>query len=376
LTLDFPQDTERHGRWIDRCLELARKAAGQTAPNPMVGAVVLNDGIVVGEGYHPGAGQPHAEVFALRQARDQARGATLYVNLEPCNHFGRTPPCTEAIIQAGVARVIVGMVDPDPRVAGSGIARLRDANLAVTVGIRAEACKQLNEAFICRIQHQRPFGILKYAMTLDGKIATTTGHSSWVTGPAARAEVHKLRATCDAIVVGGNTVRKDNPQLTTHGVSAHTPKRVVMSRQLIVPVEAHLWHTETAPTLVFTTPEAAPDRIKTLEHQGVKISVLSDLTPKAVTRALYELGCCSVLWECGGTLAAAALKDRVIDKIWAFIAPKLIGGEGAPGPVGELDICHMQAALHLNQTQCEVVGQDWLIRGVPSYPPALAGDQE
>jgi diaminohydroxyphosphoribosylaminopyrimidine deaminase/5-amino-6-(5-phosphoribosylamino)uracil reductase len=376
LTPDPPQDIERHGRWIDRCLELARKAAGQTAPNPMVGAVILNDGIVVGEGYHPGAGQPHAEVFALRQAGEQAQGATLYVNLEPCNHFGRTPPCTEAIIQAGIAQVIVGMVDPDPRVAGSGIARLRDANLEVTVGIRSEACEQLNEAFICRIQQQRPLGILKYAMTLDGKIATTTGHSSWVTGPAARAKVYKLRATCDAVLVGGNTVRKDNPQLTTHGVSTHNPKRVLMSRQLRVPTAAHLWDTETAPTLVFTTPKADPERIKSLEQQRVAVRVLPDLTPKAVMQVLYQLGCSSVLWECGGTLAAAALKDRVIDKIWAFIAPKLIGGEGAPGPVGELDICHMQEALHLNQTQCEVVGQDWLIRGVPSYPSVLTGDQE
>ncbi|HIK46063.1 MAG TPA: bifunctional diaminohydroxyphosphoribosylaminopyrimidine deaminase/5-amino-6-(5-phosphoribosylamino)uracil reductase RibD, partial [Leptolyngbyaceae cyanobacterium M65_K2018_010] len=188
-----------HTRWMHRCLELARQAAGQTAPNPMVGAVVINHGQLVGEGFHPGAGQPHAEVFALAQAGAQAQGADLYVNLEPCNHTGRTPPCTEAIIQAGIRRVIAGMVDPDPRGSGQGLDRLRQAGLEVIVGIEAAACQQLNEGFVRRITHQRPFGIYKYAMTLDGKIATPTGHSQWVTGPLARRAVHRLRSECDAV---------------------------------------------------------------------------------------------------------------------------------------------------------------------------------
>ncbi|MFN6036317.1 MAG: bifunctional diaminohydroxyphosphoribosylaminopyrimidine deaminase/5-amino-6-(5-phosphoribosylamino)uracil reductase RibD, partial [Dolichospermum sp.] len=198
-------------RMMLRCLELAAKALGRTSPNPLVGAVVVQNGEVVGEGFHPRAGEPHAEVFALKAAGEGARGSTIYVSLEPCNHYGRTPPCSEALINAGVSKVVVGMVDPNPLVAGGGIARLRAAGIEVVVGVEEAACRRLNEGFIHRILYQRPLGILKYAMTLDGKIATTSGHSAWVTNQDARAEVHRLRAACDAVIVGGNTVRQDNP---------------------------------------------------------------------------------------------------------------------------------------------------------------------
>lgn len=349
--------------WMTRCLELAQRAAGQTAPNPMVGSVIVNQGQVVGEGYHPGAGQPHAEVFALRQAGAQAQGATLYVNLEPCNHTGRTPPCTEAIIQAGIAKVVAGMVDPDPRVAGSGLARLQQAGIEVVVGVEESACQRLNEGFVCRILKQRPFGIFKYAMTLDGKIATATGHSQWVTGEAARAEVHRLRSRCDAVVVGGNTVRLDNPRLTTHGHSAHNPRRVVMSRQLDLPTQAHLWDTDTAPTLVFTGPDAPPERLEVFTQAGVTVTVLPHLTPQAVMTALYDQGCATVLWECGGVLAAQALRDGVIDKVWAFVAPKLVGGATAPTPLGSLGIEQMTGAIALNQLIYRSLGPDLLIEG-------------
>lgn len=351
-----------HNRWMARCRELAQRAAGQTAPNPLVGCVVLNQGVVVGEGSHPGAGQPHAEVYALTQAAEKARGATLYVNLEPCNHTGRTPPCTEAVIRAGVSQVVVGMVDPDPRVSGTGIERLRQAGIEVVVGIDEPACQRLNEAFVQRVVHQRPLGLLKYAMTLDGKIAATGGHSAWVTGTPARAAVHQLRATCDAIVVGGNTVRHDNPRLTSHG-HGHNPRRVVMSRRLDLPAQAHLWNTAIAPTLVFTTPEADPARHQALVDQGVEVIALSALSPKAVTQHLYDQGCAAVLWECGGQLAAQALCDRVIDKLWAFVAPKLVGGPTAPTPVGELGIRQMDMALTLERTTWRTLGDDLLLQG-------------
>jgi diaminohydroxyphosphoribosylaminopyrimidine deaminase/5-amino-6-(5-phosphoribosylamino)uracil reductase len=375
---NFESDsTQIHSRWIRRCLELAARAAGQTAPNPMVGAVIIKAGLVVGEGFHPGAGHPHAEVFALRQAGDHARGATLYVNLEPCNHFGRTPPCTEAIIEAGIERVVVGMVDPDPRVAGSGIERLRGADIDVVVGVEAAACQQLNEAFIHRILHQRPLGILKYAMTMDGKIATTTGHSSWVTGPVARASVHQLRAKCDAVIVGGNTVRRDNPRLTTHGHSDHNPYRVVMSRQLDLPLEANLWDVQHAPTLVFTTPEANPENQKHLQQAGVNIITLEILSPKTVSAWLYNQGCSCLLWECGGDLASEAFKDGVIDKIWAFIAPKIIGGKTAPTPVGDLGLTQMTQALPIERLTWRSMGEDLLIEGyLAPRPQATAPKPE
>ncbi|MGA1474648.1 MAG: bifunctional diaminohydroxyphosphoribosylaminopyrimidine deaminase/5-amino-6-(5-phosphoribosylamino)uracil reductase RibD, partial [Prochlorothrix sp.] len=285
--------------FMGRCLELARRAAGQTAPNPMVGSVVVQGSEIVGEGFHPGAGQPHAEVFALNAAGDRARGATVYVSLEPCNHHGRTPPCTEALIGAGVAKVVVGMVDPDPRVSGTGIERLRQQGIEVVVGVEEEACRRLNEAFIHRVTQGRPWGILKYAMTLDGKIASTTGHSAWVTAPPARAMVHHLRSTCDAVIVGGNTVRRDNPRLTTHGVTVHQPLRVVMSRSLDLPAVVHVWDVTMAPTLVFTEVGANVELQGWLRDRGVEVVELGDVTPEAVMDELQRRGLLAVLWECG-----------------------------------------------------------------------------
>jgi len=354
---------------MHRCLTLAQQAAGRTAPNPMVGAVVVQGGQIVGEGFHPAAGQPHAEVFALRSAGDRAQGATLYVNLEPCSHYGRTPPCANAVIAAGIQRVVIGMEDPNPLVAGQGIAKLRAAGLMVTVGVETAACLRLNEAFIHRIRYQRPLGIFKYAMTLDGKIAASSGHSQWVTGPEARAWVHQLRSRCDAIIVGGNTVRQDNPHLTTHGHSAHTPRRVVLSRNLDLPPTAHLWQTDVAPTLVYTQPTAPADRQAALRSQGVDVLPLDSLTPDAVMADLYDRGCLSVLWECGGQLAAQAIAQGAIQKVYAFIAPKLIGGLAAPTPIGELGLTQMTQALALKDTQVRSLGSDILIEGYLP-PPA------
>jgi len=357
--------------FMGRCLQLARQASGYTAPNPLVGAVIVDESLsqgsplpsVIGEGWHPGAGHPHAERFALWQAGDRARGGTLYVNLEPCNHHGRTPPCTEAIIAAGIKRVVVGMVDPDPRVCGTGIARLRSAGVVVDVGIEETKCQQLNEAFVHRVLHHLPFGILKYAMTLDGKIATTHGHSYWITGKEARKQVHQLRSGCDAVIVGGTTVRKDNPFLTSHHSHSPNPLRVVMSRQLDLPLQAHLWQVNEAPTVVFTTPMAHSHIRTGLEELGVEVITLPTLTPRRVMDNLYQRGFLTVLWECGGTLAAAAIADKVIQKVWAFIAPKLIGGVNAPTPVGDLGCRLMTEAIGIERIRLREIGEDYLIEG-------------
>jgi len=348
---------------MQRCLELARAALGRTTPNPLVGAVIVQDEVVVGEGFHPGAGQPHAEVFALAEAGERAKGATIYVNLEPCNHYGRTPPCTSALIAAGVAKVVVGMVDPDPRVSGGGIERLRGAGIEVVVGVEEAACRQLNEGFIHRILYKRPLGILKYAMTLDGKIATISGNSTWVTGKEARAHVHQLRAACDAVVVGGNTVRQDNPFLTSHHPDAHNPLRVVMSRTLNLPVDAHLWQIAEAPTLVLTEVGANPDFQAQLLKRGVEVVELTPLTPRQVMTYLYERQLSSVLWECGGILAASAISDRAVQKILAFIAPKIVGGKIAPSPVGDLGLATMTEALILENVTWRQLGSDYVVEG-------------
>lgn len=350
-------------RMMQRCLSLAKRATGRTSPNPLVGAVIVKDGEIVGEGFHPRAGEPHAEVFALKAAGDRARAATIYVNLEPCNHYGRTPPCSQALIAAGVAKVVVGMVDPNPLVAGGGIARLRAAGIEVVAGVDEVACQKLNEGFVHRILYKRPLGILKYAMTLDGKIATSAGHSAWVTNQDARTEVHQLREACDAVIVGGNTVRQDNPYLTSHQEGASNPLRVVMSRSLRLPENAHLWETSQAPTLVLTEVDANPDVKELLRKQGVEVLELTPLTPDKVMAYLYERGFCSVLWECGGMLAASAIAQGAVQKILAFIAPKIIGGNNAPTPVGDLGFTTMTEALPLERVSWRVVGSDCLVEG-------------
>ncbi|MBW4431988.1 MAG: bifunctional diaminohydroxyphosphoribosylaminopyrimidine deaminase/5-amino-6-(5-phosphoribosylamino)uracil reductase RibD [Pelatocladus maniniholoensis HA4357-MV3] len=355
--------TEFDQAMMRRCLELAERALGRTSPNPMVGAVIVKDGEIIGEGFHPRAGEPHAEVFALKAAGVNAHGATIYVSLEPCNHYGRTPPCSEALVAAGVAKVVVGMVDPNPLVGGGGIAKLRAAGIEVIVGVEEAACRRLNEGFIHRILYKRPLGILKYAMTLDGKIATTTGHSAWVTNQEARSVVHQLRAACDAVIVGGNTVRLDNPRLTSHQQEAHNPLRIVMSRTLNLPAQAHLWQTEEAPTLVLTDVGANAVSKEILIKQGVEVIEISPLTPEQVMSYLYERGFCSVLWECGGTLAANAIAQGAVQKILAFIAPKIIGGSDAPTPVGDLGFTTMTEALSLERVEVRVVGADCLIEG-------------
>jgi diaminohydroxyphosphoribosylaminopyrimidine deaminase / 5-amino-6-(5-phosphoribosylamino)uracil reductase len=362
-----PTDLE----WMHRCLELARRARGYTAPNPMVGCMIVKDGSVLGEGWHPAAGQPHAEVFALRDVAANypdnptiTKGATLYVNLEPCNHFGRTPPCTEAIIQAGISEVFVGMIDPDPRVAGSGCDRLRSAGIKVTVGIAEAECSELNEAFCYRVLHRAPFGILKYAMTLDGKIATTAGHSYWITGEPARREVHLLRASCDAVITGGNTVRRDNPHLTTHGLSDRAPLRVVLSLSMDLPIDAHLWQVEAGQkTIIFTLPDRNPELQIYLRDRGVKVLAVPKLSIESVMTELAQHGCNQVLWECGGGLAAQAIAAGAVQKVYAFIAPKLIGGENAPSPVGDLGFDLMTQARSLSRSTMRSIGNDWLISG-------------
>jgi diaminohydroxyphosphoribosylaminopyrimidine deaminase/5-amino-6-(5-phosphoribosylamino)uracil reductase len=329
----------------------------------LVGSVVVDAVGVAGEGFHPGAGQPHAEVFAIRAAGDRTQGATLYVNLEPCNHTGRTPPCTEAIIAAGIQRVVVGIIDPDSRVSGAGIQRLRQAGIIVTVGVEATSCQRLNEVFIHSVENQRPFGILKYAMTLDGKIATTTGHSAWVSSPASRTWVHRLRGNCDAVIIGGATVRQDNPTLTTHGQSDRTPWRIVMSRQLNLPRHANLWDTHAAKTLVFCTEERDHTMKTYLEQQGVDVIALMSLTPRQVLTWLHQQEIRCVLWESGGQLSAQAIAEKCVQQVYAFIAPKIIGGRNAPTAIGDLDLTEMTAAIPLKEVQFQQVDTDLLVSG-------------
>ncbi len=356
-----------HDRWMQRCIDLAKQGRGQTAPNPMVGSVIIKNGQVLGEGFHPKAGEPHAEVFAIRAAQQTGADlsdATLYVNLEPCNHYGRTPPCSEAIIQAGIGKVVVGAIDADPRVSGSGCDRLRAAGVQVTTGILEQQCLELNEAFLHRVKTNLPLGIFKYAMTLDGKIATTSGHSYWITGQESRNLVHDLRLGCDAIITGGNTVRLDNPHLTTHGLGKHCPLRVVVTQSFNLPEKANLWNiTDTERTLVITLPHQNPQLKQKLSDRHVEILELEDLSPQIIMQELAKRGFNQVLWECGGRLGAAAIKAQMVQKIYAFIAPKLIGGFTAPSPIDDLGLNLMTEAINLVNPKLQQIGTDFLIIG-------------
>lgn len=346
---------DRDSKVMQRCIELAQRAAGQTRPNPVVGCVILSsDGSLLGEGFHTRAGRDHAEVDALKDAEKRGfnvQGATAFVNLEPCNHYGRTPPCSQALVRAKVRRVVVGMTDPDPRVSGAGIQTLRNAGIDVTVGVEERLCQRINEGFRRRIVHRAPFGILKYAMTVDGKIATTIGSSKWVTGPDSRQHVQSLRSRVDAIIVGGQTVRMDDPRLTVRSdisdnssprpEDALSPLRVVMTKSMDLPRSARLWNdTETAETVILTTTSHGKSAfVNDLRSRGVTVHEVSGLQPRDAMDYLYDRECLNVLWECGGALSAQAIADGAVQKIEAYIAPKLVGGAHAPSPIGAPALC-------------------------------------
>jgi diaminohydroxyphosphoribosylaminopyrimidine deaminase/5-amino-6-(5-phosphoribosylamino)uracil reductase len=347
--------------WMQRALQLAALGQGRTSPNPLVGCVVLDaNGQLVGEGFHQRAGTPHAEVHALRQARERARGGTAVVTLEPCCHHGRTPPCSEALIAAGVARVVVAMRDPDPRVAGGGIAQLQSAGIEVIEGVCEAQARQLNRAFIHRVEHGRPLGLIKWAMSLDGRTALPNGSSQWISGPAARAWVHQLRSRCDAVIVGGGTVRADNPLLTSRGQRTPEPLRVVISRTLDLPTEAQLWNQHTAPTLVAHGYDAPASRRFQLDAAGIERLVLERCEPLELMVRLAQRGCNQVLWECGPGLAAAALRQGCVQQLAAVLAPKLLGGEPARTPFGDLDLVDVNQAQPWQALQLQQLGADWL----------------
>ncbi|MFM7237156.1 MAG: bifunctional diaminohydroxyphosphoribosylaminopyrimidine deaminase/5-amino-6-(5-phosphoribosylamino)uracil reductase RibD [Cyanobium sp.] len=354
---------------MDRALALAALGEGCTSPNPLVGAVVLDrEGLLVGEGFHARAGEPHAEVEALRMAGDRARGGTLVVTLEPCCHHGRTPPCCEAVIAAGVARVVVALGDPDPRVAGEGVARLRAAGVEVVEGVGEDRARRQNRAFLHRVRTGRPLGVLKWAMSLDGRTALPNGASQWISGPAARGWVHRLRAGCEAVIVGGGTVRADNPRLTSRGGRQPEPLRVVLSRGLELPAQALLWDQGEAPTLVVHGPEASAEACGRLDGLGVERLALERCGPGALLEALAGRGCNQVLWECGPALAAEALREGCVQEVAAVIAPKLLGGDAARTALGLLGAETMAEVALLSTEEVRWLEGDLLWRAAVGGP--------
>ena len=357
-----------------RALQLAARARGHTSPNPMVGAVIVSGGRIVGEGYHHRAGEPHAEVHALREAGRRARGSALYVTLEPCAHYGRTPPCTDAIIAAGVSRVIAAGRDPSPKVNGKGFRLLREAGLAVEAGLLAEEAARLNEFYFTFVRAGRPFVSLKLALSLDGKIATASGESRCITGPAARRFVHRLRSWHDAVMVGIGTALADDPRLTVRHVrSRRQPRRVIVDSRLRLPATARVLKGD-PPPIIITTDKAPATRARRLEATGAEIvsTPVRDgrVDPAAALKELGRRSITSVLLEGGAELAAAALAAGVVDKLYFFLAPRLIGGASSPGAIGGAGIARLSDAVRLTDVRVRRVGEDLLVE---AYPVRKAG---
>lgn len=356
--------------YMQEALDLAAKAMGRTSPNPMVGAVVVRDGRVVGRGYHMRAGTPHAEIHALREAGSDARGATLYVTLEPCCHHGRTGPCTEAVIEAGISRVVMAMTDPNPLVAGKGAQRLREAGVQVECGVLEQQARRLNEVFIKYITTRLPYVVMKTAMSLDGKIATAGGESKWITGPGAREFVHRLRDRYDAILVGVGTVLADDPSLTTRLARGEgkDPVRVILDSRARTPCRAKvITQVSGAPTIIVTTPGAPRENLRQLRDSGAEIVEIPagaggvDLV--ALLRELGRREITSLLVEGGAGVNGSFITQGLVDKVYWFVAPKIIGGAGAPGPVGGEGISSLPEAPAVEDISIKLYGQDICIEG-------------
>lgn len=358
--------------WMQRALELAARGQGSVEPNPMVGAVLVQGNEIVGEGYHQKFGGPHAEVNAIRQAGEKARGATLFVTLEPCCHQGKTPPCTDAILHAGIKQVFAAGPDPNPQVSGKGFEILRQAGIEVTSGFYREKAEVLNAPYLKLLQAKVPYFIAKWAMTLDGRIATARGDSQWISNEASRARVHSLRGRVDAIIVGIGTVLKDNPMLTARPAGARTACRVVFDRQLRIPLDSKLVKSANDFPLLVVHNSLDAGKIKQLESAGCECwKVESTDRLEQVQLLASELGrrkYTNVLIEGGAALTGSFFDQKLVDEVWAFIAPKWIGAAQSLGPVEGTGFDWVSQSGQLKDIEVESLEQDVLIRGKCYYP--------
>lgn len=357
--------------YMKLALDLASSAKGKTNPNPIVGAVIVKDGVIAGTGIHRKAGEPHAEVHAFKMAGEYAKGGTLYVTLEPCSHYGKTPPCANLVKESGIKRVVVAMEDPNPEVAGRGIALLKEAGIEVEVGILEKEARRLNERFIHNMTTGRPFVLSKFAMTLDGKLATHTGHSKWITGEESRHSVHLLRNEVDAILVGIGTVLADNPSLTTRlpEGGGKNPVRIILDSELRVPLDSHVLQVEEARTVIVTHENASLEKIASLSERGVEFIMVpkteAGLDLEILMAELYKKGITDVLLEGGSEVNASFLRAGLIDKYLIYVAPKLLGGRNSLTPFSGDDVDQMDEALDVSISHVDTFGEDIRITAYP-----------
>jgi diaminohydroxyphosphoribosylaminopyrimidine deaminase / 5-amino-6-(5-phosphoribosylamino)uracil reductase len=352
-------------------LRLAARGRGKTSPNPLVGAVLVRRGRIIGQGFHAGPGYPHAEIKALRAAKGEVSGGILYTNLEPCSHLQkRTPPCIHEIINRKIQKVVVAMRDPNPQVNGRGLRKLRQAGVAVREGILRQEALGLNEAYAKYMSRGRPFVILKLAQTLDGKIATAAGDSRWISSVKARRYSHRLRAEVDAVMVGIGTLQRDDPRLTARTVSKQQrqPVRVVLDSHLRIPAEARLLRQKPPEkTWIATTPHADRGRIQALERLGVKVLMVKECRGRVdlsdLMRLFGEMQVMSVLVEGGSELNASALQEGIVDKVFFFMAPRIMGGQDSKGSIGGRSPRHLGDTIPIEDVKVRRIGPDLLVEG-------------
>ena len=359
---------------MNEALKIAQYGQGRTSPNPMVGSIIIKDNKIVGQGWHRKAGTPHAEIHALNQAGELAKDATIYVTLEPCCHHGRTGPCTEAVIKSGVKRAVIALKDPNPLVAGKGIKKLKEAGIEVTTGVLEKEALKLNEVFIKWISTGLPLVNLKTAMSLDGKIASHTGHSKWITSPKSREFVHKLRDCYDVILTGIGTVIADDPSLTTRLSEANpneyqgkNPVRVIVDSTAKIPLTAKVLNDKCAKTIIAVSAEANSACIDALKEKGIEILVVKKddihggVYLPDLLKMLGELKYTSVFVEGGASINASLLEYDLVDKVYWFIAPKIIGGQAAKGPIGGIGVDTVDKAIKLKDIEIKQIDEDFLV---------------
>lgn len=364
--------------YMKKALALAAKGKGRTSPNPVVGAVVVKGGEIIAADYHRKAGTPHAEVLALKKAGERAKGAALYINLEPCCHTDkRTPPCTKTIIHAGIRKVVVAMIDPNPKVSGLGLKELQKAGIETVSGVMEDEAKRLNEAFIKYITKKGPFVILKIAQSLDGKIATDKGESRWITGEKAREQVHKLRNEVDAVLVGIGTVKKDDPSLDCRTKGGRNPYRIIVDSNLQIPLDAKVLKHDDGKTIIATVahpPSLAKrgrgsykTKIDALKNLGVRVLPVKEnngrVDLKALMKELGRLDITSVMIEGGSSINASALSSGIVDKVMIFSAPKIIGGVDSIPSIGGKSPALLKNAFNFKNLQIKKIGEDVLLEG-------------
>lgn len=353
---------ENHQKYMDLAIDLAQKGCGQVNPNPLVGAVIVKNDVIIGSGYHEQYGGLHAERQALAACTQSAVGATLYVTLEPCCHYGKTPPCTEAIIENKISRVVIGSTDPNPQVSGKGIEILRQQGITVITGVRETACQEMNAVFFHYIKNRTPYVLMKYAMTLDGKIATRTGKSQWITGAEARAAVHQTRNEYTGIMVGVNTILQDDPLLTCRIDSGRNPSRIICDTHLRTPLTAQVVASARKIPTYLATCSRDQRKIKRFEIMGCKILEVSKagdhLNLNELMRKLGAAGIDSILLEGGGTLNFSALKSDIVNKLQVYLAPKIFGGAAAKTPVEGLGVELPSEAFQFTDRKIKIFGED------------------